>query len=265
MEPFVDGDHGGHGGHDGHDDGLLGALRSIGVAERCVGILNPLARAEEGPAAGAPGGPGEGAPEGAALGEDNFDLLQRARGDARRHYEELQRQHQVDLNDTKNLADLEDAGLQAHMEQARALLADHERNRAALVDEEQLARGRLEIDQALSNLLKSLNDQRMELQVACDNVLLQAANAQKLAEGGLPHGYPPAGGGDHGSRCTEHLGRKLQGAGGALARIVEELKRFEQDLTLTRRTYETTVEGLARRSEYFRGVFDAATRPPGAE
>ena len=55
MEPFVDGDHGGHGGHgghDGHDDGLLGALRSIGVAERCVGILNPLARAEEGPAAG---------------------------------------------------------------------------------------------------------------------------------------------------------------------------------------------------------------------
>jgi hypothetical protein len=207
-------------------DTLLGALRNIGAAGARGATFNPLARA--------------------SLGEDNHDLLRRAKPPL--NYEELKRAHQVDLNDAKHLADLEDPGLLAHMDQARKHLADHERAAAALPDDESLRRADVEARRSLSSLMTSLKTQQMALQVACDNVLLAATNAQRLVAGDWPHGYPGSG---ISEKNVTHLGRKVASAGEDLLGIVATFGAFENELTLARRAYEVAISGQTRRSQCF--------------
>jgi hypothetical protein len=266
------------------DESLLGALRSIGAAGARGATLNPLAGSRVGvgrrtdnlSASGVfdndGGGSGDSDKEAdePSLGEDNFDVLQRARkaDSAQRRYDELRREHQVDLNDAKQLADLEDPGLVAHMDRARKQLANHERNQAALPSEESLRRGDTDARRALSSLMTSLKTQQMALQVACDDVLLQATNAQKLADGGQPHGYPAADDlspQEHAAKSFEYLGKKVSAAGNDLAQIVTALEGFERELTLARRAYENAVDGLARRGQYFEEAYGEAAFLAGRE
>lgn len=262
---------------DDDDESLLGVLRSIGATGARGATLNPIPR-QASSRVGLPprrdnlsifdngdgdGGDSDKEADEPSLGEDNFDVIQRARNaeEAQRRYDELKRQHQVDLNDAKQLADLEDPGLQAHMDRARKQLAGHERNQAALPSEEALRRGDTDARRALSSLMTSLKAQQMALQVACDDVLLQATNAQKLADGGQPHGYPTADGlapQDHATKCFEYLGKKVSAAGNDLAQIVTALEGFERELTLARRAYENAVDGLARRGQYFEEAYGEA-------
>lgn len=211
-------------------DTLLGALRSIGAAGASGATFNPLA--------------------GASLGEDNHELLQRAKPNL--SYAELKRAHQVDLNDAKHLADLEDPGLQAHMDRARKHLADHERAAAALPDAAALHSADVEARRALSSLMTGLKAQQMALQVACDNVLLAAANARRLAAGDWPHGYP---GGGLSDKNITHLGNAVASAGDDLLSIVTAFGAFENGLTLARRAYEDAITGQARRSDCFEAAY----------
>ena len=233
------------------DDSLIGALRGISASGGRGATFNPLANARVAPGAGSSSDPEAGVP---SLGEDNLDVIQKARSavTAQRRYDELKRQHQVDLNDAKQLTDLEDAGLQAHMDQARKQLANHERNQASLPSTESLRRHDEDARRALSSLMTNLKAQQMALQVACDDVLLQATNAQKLAEGGRPHGYPTT---DGAAKSYEYLGKKLTAAGNALTQLALELEVFERELTLARRLYEGTVNGLARRGQHFENAY----------
>lgn len=231
--------------NDNDGGSMLEELRSIGASISGGLILPSLGKEGDEGALGDDGALGD---EG-ALGDDNFNILQRARKS-----EELKKRHQVDLNDAGQLADLEDAGLQAHMDRARKMLADHERNQAALPGAEELNRKDSAARRALSGLVTGLKAQQMALQVACDDVLLQAANTQKLAEGGRPHGYPV---GQAGCSATnlEFLGKKTLAAGEDLAQIVTRLESFERELTLARRAYENAAEGLMRRSHYFERAY----------
>jgi hypothetical protein len=227
------------GDDDGYDDG--GYLDSLfGPA---AAALRAAATREDGPRAAATR---DAEP---SLGEDSFDTLRRARC-----YDELKRQHQVDLDDAKHLAGLEDPGLQAHMVQARKRLADSERARSAIVSAESLRRDDAGVSRMLSELTTSLKDQQMALQVAWDDVVLQATNAQRIASGDQPHGYPAMGSSASHFRCFEHFGEKVAAAGRDLARIVGAFEEFERKLTLARRGHESVVSGLLRRSQYFEDV-----------
>jgi hypothetical protein len=195
-----------------------------------------------------------------SLGEDNLDIIQRARkaNSARCCYDELKQQHQVDLNDAKQLADLEDPGLQAHMDRARKQLASHELALAALPSSSVLQTGNAAVRRALSNLMVSLKNQQMAIQVACDNVLLHATNAQKIADGGQPHGYPATDGGPlptHVAKTINYLGQQVVSVGNDLTQAVKGLEEFERELTLARRQYENTVDGLVRRGQYFEDAY----------
>lgn len=226
------------------DESLLGAIRSIGVVAGAARIPRRVAAdpIREESAADEP-----------SLGEDNYEVIMRSReAETQRRYEELKRQHQVDLNDAKQLADLEDPGLQAHMVRARRQLADHESAQASLPSNDALLAGDTEARRALSSLMTSIKSQQMALQVVASDVLLQATNAQKLAEGGRPHGFPTAG---EASKDFELLGKKVAAAGEDLSQLSEVLESFERDLTRARRAYEKTVDGLTRRSQYFEKAY----------
>jgi hypothetical protein len=249
------------------DDSLIGALRSISASGQGPNggrgaTFDPLAkvRARIAPSASSSSDSAD-AP---SLGEDNFDIIQQARSaeSAQRRYDNLKRQHQVDLNDAKQLADLEDAGLQAHMDQARKQLANHERNQASLPSTASLRRHDEEARRALSSLMTNLKAEQMVLQVACDDVLLQATNAQKLSEGGRPHGYPATDGlasQDRAAKNYEYLGKKLTAAGNDLTQLALALEGFERELTLARRLYEGAVDGLARRGQHFENAYFEVT------
>jgi hypothetical protein len=174
-----------------------------------------------------------------------------APGAAQAHYEALRRQHQVDLNDERNLADLEDPGLMDHMHLARRQLAGHDLELAKLPQPAELERADTDGRRSLSALALSLKEQQMALQCACDAVILEAANVGRLVEGGRLHAYPApsaALGRDTAvAKNLEHLGKKLSSAGSELSKIAEAFSNFERALTLARRSYEAVVDGLRRR------------------
>lgn len=250
------------------EDSLLGALRSISASGVRGATFNPMASLQA-------GRPGPDAPfdEDAPFGEDNANVLLRARSaiSAQRNYEKLKMTHQINLNDPKQLADLEDPGLQAHMDMARKKMADYERNQATLPSKEAMQRSNIEANRALSSLMTSLKAQQMAMQIVSDNVMLQSMNAQKLAEGGQPHGYPAESSSPPqvlAAKSFELLGKKLQATGNDLSQIVTALEGIERDLTLARRASESAFDGLMRRGKYFEDAyFEVAYGevPQGAE
>jgi hypothetical protein len=191
---------------------------------------------------------GAGGVRGAAydpLGADHHDTIASARAGA--SYSELQRAHQVDLNDAERLADLEDPGLVAHMNRARAQRAEHARQRAELPSAAALQGADADARHSLSALSVELKDLRGALQQCADEVLLHASNARKIAAGAAPHGYaagdPPA--------AVAALGERVATSGDALTRTIGALVALERHLTLARRTYETVIDGLARRERHY--------------
>jgi hypothetical protein len=232
------------------DESILGALRSIGGGGAHGATINPLANTRS---LGDETARAETARGESAFGEDNYDIIQQARkSETQRLYDRLRQQHQVDLNDAKQLADLEDPGLLAHMDRARKQMSDHARGLAALPAEETLQAHDTAARRSLSGLMTSLKAQQMAIRVACDDVLLQATNSQKLAEGGRPHGHPPGG---TAAKSFEIIGEKVSAAGEDLARVAAALGEFERELTLARRAYENAVEGLSRRGQYFERAY----------
>lgn len=117
-----------------------------------------------------------------------------------------------------------------------------------------MQRSNIEANRALSSLMTSLKAQQMAMQIVNDNIMLQAMNAQKLAEGGQPHGYP-AESGSLATKSFELLGKKLQASGNDLSQIVTALEGIERDLTLARRASESAFDGLARRGRYFEDAY----------
>ena len=185
------------------------------------------------------------------FGDDNFSIIYRARA---RKAEDLK--HQVDLNDASQLADLEDSGLMAHMDDARKLLADHVRNEAVLPHAEELQRCDAATRRSLSGIVTGLKSQQGGLQVAYNEILLQAANAQKLATGRHPHGYPAPPSQSLSAQNLEFLGTKTLSVGEDLAGVIAGIEDLERALTITRRAYENTVEGLTRRCRFFEKAYE---------
>jgi hypothetical protein len=123
----------------------------------------------------------------------------------------------------------------------------------------------------------------MALRCTCDEAILAAENAGKLASGDQPHGYPSVGapreafgvllsgleaGREPGALLpafTKALDRahaaqyralqkKLAGSGSELEELIAQFEEFERGLTLARRHYETVADGLRRRCEFYEGL-----------
>jgi len=151
------------------------------------------------------------------------------------------RQEQVDLNAGAALSRLrlEDPRLTAHMNARRELAAAGQGDRPPTLDA--LRAENKEACRGLSTVTLSLKEANMALRCAVEEVLLEADNAEKLACGISPHGYPPEGGGPPRLR---HMGRRLAAAGASLSRLLQALEQTEADLTVARRLHDTSTAGL---------------------
>jgi hypothetical protein len=242
--------------NDDGEESMIDALRTLGKK------IDPLKRAREDllgitrrgelkveVEVEAEAEPGEGVP---------VDAGMRAQA-ARARYEEIRRAIQVDLNDERNLADLEDPGLRKHMEWARAHLAQQESKLAELPALEGIDQTDRAGRRSLSALMVALKEQQMNLQCASDEVLLEATNVGRLANGEKPHGYPAANeplvAETALAKNFAHLQKKLVNAGDALTAVLLALADFERDLTLGRRNYETVVDGLRRHVDHYALAF----------
>lgn len=170
-------------------------------------------------------------------------------------------QAQVDLNDAAQIGDLEDPGLVGHMDAARARLAEQEAAAAALPAAAAAAAADVEGRRALSTVMTALRDQRAALAAARDAVFLQASNAEKLAAGIQPHGFPsPRAGLREAVRdpaALVYLSARLTAAGGELEQLGAALERAEAELTRARRDVEAASVARAARCAHFEEAWAA--------
>lgn len=179
---------------------------------------------------------------------DNLDVLMRAKLST----EELKKKVQIDLNDEKNLDCLEDEDLVQRMAKARAALAANSRSQAGLTPLKALSGADAESRQALSRLMVALKEQKMVIQCACDEIMLQSGNVKKIAGGQPAHGYPSTADAaipDEVKECLKVLAKKISTVGSDLARLIPAIENYERDLILTRRNYEKVVDGYAQYAE----------------
>ncbi len=103
-------------------------------------------------------------------------------------YQELQKRHQVDLNDERNLAGLEDPGLLSHMEGARRRLAEQDRALSRLPCREALREDYIkslgEVSGVLARSEQLLSDTRERVELA----FLLPRQVRAFAAGQTPHG-----------------------------------------------------------------------------
>lgn len=245
------------------EEAMLAALRHIGLG-RGRGTINPLASTALPDLGADVTDIRRRAAAAAAAGGAVLAATETAEQEAQARYEEMKKRHQVDLNDEKNLADLEDPGLMEHMRRARQQLAAHELELARLPTVEELKKNDTAARRALSGVVTSLKTQQMDLQCACDDVLLQATNVERLAGGEKPHGYPAEGVPLHEEnplrKNMKHLAKKINESGATLGNVAAALEAFERDMTLARRSYEAVVDGLCRRLESLESVHQDVAR-----
>lgn len=230
------------------DGGLLSAIRNIGLSGEARTASNPPCKEE--PLNGST------APRNTVYCEPP-SMAPRNYAQQHTRLVALQEKYKIDLNDEKNLVDLEDHGLIEHMKQARLDLSIYMESLPKIPCSKDLHEQDTAARRALSAIVTDLKSQQMAMQIACDDLLLQAINAQKLAKGGHPYGYPPSPPSQLGPGF-DHLGLKMRGIGDELARIVDAFQNFECNLTLVRRLYEVVVDGWMRRGEHYEKVFNMA-------
>lgn len=199
------------------------------------------------------------------LQEDNFDLLRKVQSSNFRKqslfdkhadsaeltdYATLRKKHQIDLNSVENLAehDLEDAGLQNHMEVARQQLAEYRRKQDLLPEAAMLFDQDMASRKSLSRIMQGLAHHKSHLQIANDAVLIQASNIKKISNGIRPHGYPNI---ENTNTCFEYLSEKLMAASDEMSNLLDLFEKIERDLILMRRNYEIVVDGERNRAKHF--------------
>lgn len=287
MEEGSDHLHDSHSGHesDATPDPILNALRGIGRPGRAAATAAMLS-ASGGEQSGdtpvvIPATTLSGATmeeqlrRVAAVMEDDLAALrQRAvadRGgaltdsDERKVHEELRKKHQVDLNDERNLSELEDPGLVSHMEQARRTLASQMAKSGALPARADMRAKQVQNARQFSSLIQKLDQVKRDLQCGTEETFLQAANAAKLAAGQTPHAFPRvAVGWPPNHEALGALGRKIAAAAKSCETTSDVLVEAVAGFDVLRRDSEVVVDTLVRLVEHYHTSHVALERLMGA-
>lgn len=164
---------------------------------------------------------------------------------------------QIDLNDETHLADLEDAGLMSHMEEARAHLIEQLKEISQLPSQAAVTQADMAARRALSAVIIDITDQKMSMASIRDRIVLHANDIEKLAAGMQPHGYPSA----HGTHpCADrgqlvYLCTRVSTSGTDIELLWNRLHRLEIAMTCARREVESALVALERRGTYFESAW----------
>jgi len=163
-------------------------------------------------------------------------------------YRELQRKHQVNLNEELHAAALEDPTLVAHMEASRRRLAEQEQALLRLPRLETLRTRYLKAMGQISSLVRGLEEQHMAERENAEIGHRQRRVLIDLSEGRKPHGFPAFGSaarGDPGAKEALALAaieaEKVAQSYDGLLHLIADSK---QALFVLRREVETVGDGL---------------------
>jgi hypothetical protein len=184
--------------------------------------------------------------------------LQLTAEEERRAYAELKAKHQIDLNDKRNIAELEDKGLMSHMESARRLLAEQEKCKAGLPSREDVKASHVKSLRQFSALVQELRTTDLELQSGVEETFLQARNATRIGGGETPHSFPGVPQGKPANHeALAMLSTKIDRAGNSCQESSKAITSAIQTLDVLRRDSESVVDALTKMVDHYRKAYDA--------
>jgi hypothetical protein len=139
------------------------------------------------------------------------------------------------------IEDLEDPGLIEHMNRARERLADYTRRQGQVPSFSTIITKDIEIRRTLTDIMRALDDGKRELNIATEEAINTATNAQKLAEGIRPHGYPVV---SNTPQCLETLSVKIENLSIAMNKIADDIGRLSQITLGVNAKYEIVADNL---------------------
>lgn len=148
----------------------------------------------------------------------------------------------IDLNKESNVVELEDAGLNGHMAEARELL-----NKQAHSKTHSNASAHSENMRAASATLKKLTATTATLKQTLEMFYLQTNNARKISEGVKPHGFPEVKAiNKDAAASVMQLHKKLDEQTQEMQSAIATLENVSKELVVQRRKYEEMVDTLLR-------------------
>jgi hypothetical protein len=169
----------------------------------------------------------------------------------------------VDLNTEDGLErdGLEDKHLRAHMEMARANLIKLQKEMAEAPEESTLRNCHSQNLKIMSDSVKSLTKHIKEFQTAIENTIVHASNAEKLAAGRQPHGYPTvAATRPSNSEALAFMGTKLRDNGETHQGLHGVFSDILKDMIIFRRGYETVVDGYVKLAQHNGRLYEEAAK-----
>lgn len=154
---------------------------------------------------------------------------------------------QIDLNDAKNLLDLEDPSLIEHMANARQRLLDAENRNKTTKDEINVKM--IDASRLMVSAGKQAKIIHSFLSTSLENLILQTSNMEKITNNEVPHGFPKI------RKNTQfqakdwednftHLSKKITPISDSMIENIETITKLEKDLVLLGRSYQLLIGEL---------------------
>ena len=154
---------------------------------------------------------------------------------------------QIDLNDSKNLIDLEDPSLIEHMANARQRLLEAEKQNKTTKNEINLKM--IDASRQITFINKQIKNVHSTLSLSLENLLLQTSNMEKITNNETPHGFPKIRKntqlqGKDWEDNFNHLSKKISPIGETITENIEIIIGLEKNLVLLGRTYQLLIGEL---------------------
>jgi hypothetical protein len=158
----------------------------------------------------------------------------------------------IDLNDEKNLIELEDPILTNHMVESRKTLEDYKKQ----YETKEIVKTKEEIDEELldnsrlsASCMFSINENNTTLFNNLENIILQNTNLLKLQNGETPHGFPQIENYtkiNHAQfkKIMEHLNKKITDPLNTIISTNNNLIKLERDTKKIITNYEILIGKL---------------------
>jgi hypothetical protein len=171
---------------------------------------------------------------------------------------ELRRRHQVDLNDERNLADLEDKGLMSHMVQARKTLAEQTKKQQMLPKSEDTRVKHVKNLRHFSSLVQGLQSAGLELQCGVEETFLQSNNSVKLSKGERPHSFPEVPNGKPANRdALVLLAERIDKSALQCHKSNTAITDTVNGIDVLRREYEVVVDAYVKLLNHYQASHEA--------
>lgn len=158
----------------------------------------------------------------------------------------------IDLNDERNLLELEDPILTNHMLESRKTLEDYKK----MYESKEIVKTKEEIDNELldnsrlsASCMLSINENNATLFNSLENIILQNTNLLKLNNGETPHGFPQVE--DYTKinalqfkKIVDHLNKRITDPLNTIIKSNENLIKLERNMKKIITSYEILIGKL---------------------